>query len=365
MHIHRAYHFFRLSELNSDTVVNLSTHKTRKPVSPGLTAQAGALLRCLCRAAVRPRGHTTAHRAARHAGVMRNSSSSHGARTLWLLLLRAMCSLPATCASKQPPLPPPTAHAFSLGEEAYPLARCLDGSAAAYYYSPGAERTKWLIFHEGGGFCTDIDDCALRAQTYLGSTAGDAARMTLTDPYFSLDPDANPLLHNFSKVYVRYCDGAYYSGDRRQPLRVNGSRELYFRGRFISEALIQDLATRHGLGDATSVVMSGCSAGAIRIFAHIDQLAALLRGVAPSLRRVVGFPDSGFYMDLDIFTPLKHFVVAPSGQNATAVRSAPPPQSTPPTQPCPTPFWLLRNAHCGSCSRRRAPRGTRARRRSA
>ena len=31
-----------------------------------------------------------------------------------------------------------------------------------------------------------------------------------------------------------------------------------------------------------------------------------------------GFPDSGFYMDLDIFTPLKHFVVDPAGQNATA-----------------------------------------------
>ena len=34
-----------------------------------------------------------------------------------------------------------------------------------------------------------------------------------------------------------------------------------------------------------------------------------------------GFPDSGFYMDLDIFTPLKHFVVDPAGQNATALLS--------------------------------------------
>lgn len=33
------------------------------------------------------------------------------------------------------------------------------------------------------------------------------------------------------------------------------------------------------------------------------------------LRCSAGFPDSGFYLDLDIFTPLKHFVVAPAGQN--------------------------------------------------
>lgn len=67
---------------------------------------------------------------------------------------------------------------------------------------------------------------------------------------------------------------------------------------------------RHGLAEATDVVISGCSAGAIRVFAHLDALAAML----PPSVRVVGFPDSGFYMDLDIFTPLKHFVVAAAGQ---------------------------------------------------
>ena len=211
--------------------------------------------------------------------------------------------------------PPAVARVFPLHN--YPLARCLDGSVAAYYYAPGSERTKWLIFHEGGGFCTDIADCAKRAQSYLGTTTNDASTKKLSEPYFSLDAEANPLLHNYSKVFVRYCDGAYYSGGRREPLSFNGS-SIFFSGSWITEAVITDLSTRHGLGDATDVVLSGCSAGAIRIFAHVDQLASRVRAVA-SGARVVGFADSGFYMDLDIFTPLKRFVVEPAGQNATAL----------------------------------------------
>ena len=62
------------------------------------------------------------------------------------------------------------------------------------------------------------------------------------------------------------------------------------------------------------VYFSG-SAGAIRTYAHLDALKALL----PTPARVVGLADSGFYLDLDIFTPLKRFVVVPEGQNASAM----------------------------------------------
>lgn len=53
------------------------------------------------------------------------------------------------------------------------------------------------------------------------------------------------------------------------------------------------------------------------MFAHLDHLRALLPGVP----RVTGLADSGFYMDLDIFTPLKAFAVRPEGQNGTAFLS--------------------------------------------
>ena len=158
-------------------------------------------------------------------------------------------------------------------------------------------------FFEGGGFCTDIADCRTRSVGYLGSTAADGPTVALTDPYFDLNGTLNPLLSRFNHVYVRYCDGGYYSGDRANPVpSANASANasappLYFRGRHISEALLADLAAKHSLGAATDVVIAGCSAGGIRTYAHIDALKALL----PKAARVVGFADSGFYLDLDIF----------------------------------------------------------------
>ena len=57
----------------------------------------------------------------------------------------------------------------------YPLARCLDGTPALYYLSPGYDsgKDKYFIFHQGGGFCDSDGDCLERAGTYLGSTSSD------------------------------------------------------------------------------------------------------------------------------------------------------------------------------------------------
>lgn len=233
---------------------------------------------------------------------------------LWLLLAGDWWALHGADARSsdqgRTPYAAPLARGMRLDSSAFPLARCLDGSAPMYYVAPGAERAKFILFHEGGGFCGSIEDCQQRALGRLGSTTADGDSRLLTEPYFSTDPIHNPLLHNWTKVFIRYCDGGYYSGDRMATLPGANGKPLFFRGRYITEALVSDLSTRHGLGNATDVVVSGCSAGAIRVFAHLDAVVALL----PSTAKVVGFPDSGFYMDLNIFTPLKHFVVAPTGQ---------------------------------------------------
>jgi len=212
-----------------------------------------------------------------------------------------------------------SAVAFSL--DAYPLAKCLDGSPARYYLRAGTDSTRWLIFHEGGGFCESEDDCRTRAKSRLGSTAHDNATLELDDRfYFSLNETESPFLATANHVFVRYCDGAYYSGDRAQQPVLSGAdaSPLYFRGRYITEAVFEDLSARHSLANASDVVLSGCSAGAIRVYAHLDSLRALL----PPRVTVVGFADSGFYLDVPMFTPLKRFVTAPDGQNATALLSA-------------------------------------------
>lgn len=127
------------------------------------------------------------------------------------------------------------------------------------------------------------------------------------------------MLHDANKVYVRYCDGGYWSGDRKHPIKYDG-KDIYFHGRFITEALVHDLSTKWGLENATDVVMSGCSAGGIHVFAHIDHWAHMVRTFATKAR-VVGFADSGFDMDIHMFTSLKKYVVDSTGQNATAMLS--------------------------------------------
>ena len=199
----------------------------------------------------------------------------------------------------------------------YPLARCLDGTPALYYLSPGYDsgKDKYFIFHQGGGFCDSDADCLERAGTYLGSTSSDDPANNMYAKYAQengmwRDVAQNPLMHNWNHIYVRYCDGAYYSGDRLEPRTIDG-KEVFFRGRYITEAIFTDLAPK--LATATDVVLSGCSAGAIRIYAHLDSLRAMV----PSAAKVVGLADSGFFMDVELFTPKKKFVV--SGHNGTAL----------------------------------------------
>lgn len=225
--------------------------------------------------------------------------------------------------------------AFILSPNKYPRAKCLDGSPGRYYWRAAASNAssqKFLIFFEGGGFCTDIHDCLDRSQGYLGSTVNDTHHMPLHDPYFDLNATRNPLLSSFNHVYVRYCDGAYYSGDRQEPVVVGAAgHRIYFQGRAITEALIDDLSVHHGLSKASEVVIAGCSAGAIRIFAHIDALSKMVKEKNSNVR-VTALADSGFYLDLPIFTPLKHYVVDPKGQNATALLSPECLETQPPSQ---------------------------------
>ena len=219
-------------------------------------------------------------------------------------------------------LGPTVANAVNEAEavplDAYPLATCLDGSAARYYLSRGdPNSTTWLLYLEGGSFCASEAECRKRSHGYLGTTKRDKSTMSLDEFYFSRDPLASPLLSSAHHVYIRYCDGAYYSGERHEPV-LNGSLPpLYHRGKWISEAVMADLVAHQGLDQATDVVLAGCSAGAISLYAHIDAMRQLL----PSSARVVGFADSGFYLDVNGYADAKKFVVAETGHNVSSMLS--------------------------------------------
>lgn len=193
-----------------------------------------------------------------------------------------------------------------LPAENYPQARCLDGSPPAIYIRRTKSK-KWLLFLEGYGFCYSLQNCLERSHTSHGSTLGEPFHMNLrrNGPYFSSDAYENPLLHDFNWVYVLYCDGGYFTGDVAHPVVVfddpaapDGpslpSGRLWFRGRYIREAVVDFLRTRHGMQEATDVILSGCSSGAITTLFSMN----VWRGLMHWVPRVLAFADSGYYLDL-------------------------------------------------------------------
>ncbi|KAL8513301.1 hypothetical protein ACS0TY_019487 [Phlomoides rotata] len=49
---------------------------------------------------------------------------------------------------------------------------CLDGKPPSYNFFEGSGTgfNNWIVYLEGGGWCTSKDDYLLRSQTYTGTT---------------------------------------------------------------------------------------------------------------------------------------------------------------------------------------------------
>lgn len=151
-------------------------------------------------------------------------------------------------------------------------------------------------------------------------------------PLFSADKELNPLMWNWNKVYVPYCDGGYFAGQRREPIPVVVTSEdragtvkkkiqknMYHRGRWITEALLDSLLgghnEKHGhakMSDATDVVVGGCSSGAISTYLRADFLHGYISRGAPQAF-VALLPDSGFYQEVGMYVDPKKYVTALNG----------------------------------------------------
>ena len=159
---------------------------------------------------------------------------------------------------------------------------CLDGSPGGYYIrrplADAANRSKFLIFHEGGGWCGSDTNCFDRSLTHLGSSVS-------YDPKISGDNiEAVALyayLRDYTIVYAKYCDGTSWSGNVNDPIPVynetSGRNEtIFYRGRRLLDALLDDLLHNQGLDEADTVLYGGCSAGSLTTYLHIDYLRTKL-----------------------------------------------------------------------------------------
>ena len=168
---------------------------------------------------------------------------------------------------------------------------CLDGSPGGYYIrrplvaaansssSSSSGGGKFLIFHEGGGWCGSDANCLDRSLTHLGSSVN-------YDPKISGDNGIEAValyayLRDYTIVYAKYCDGTSWSGNVDDPIPVYNETSarndtIFYRGRRLLDALLDDLLQNQGLDAADTVLYGGCSAGSLTAYLHIDYLRTRL-----------------------------------------------------------------------------------------
>ena len=123
-------------------------------------------------------------------------------------------------------------------------ALCIDGSPGVYYLATAtsdASKNKWIVYFEGGGWCSGnekangrgFNSCLDRSNSTLGSSKTYPATLSMGGNQLSTDETQNPLMYDWNKAYLKYCDGASFGGNRDKPQNVTRSGiivPLYSRG---------------------------------------------------------------------------------------------------------------------------------------
>merc|ERR1711942_329846 len=154
-----------------------------------------------------------------------------------------------------------------LPASTYPAAVCNDGSQANYHHQPGVSHGKILISLQGGGTCDTIESCQQRCANTDLCTAQTDQQMVLVD---TLADQVHDPFHDYWHVQVHYCSSDTWAGTKPADGSTGG---YYFHGKYIFQAVIQDLATNFNLLDATHIVLTGGSAGAQGAIFNCDDLA--------------------------------------------------------------------------------------------
>ncbi|CAI5942919.1 unnamed protein product [Closterium sp. NIES-64] len=162
-----------------------------------------------------------------------------------------------------------------------------------------------LSGRRGGGWCLNFNDCALRADSYRGSSrywpspsspsnlthlmAG--YRMSFTG-ILSGNAANNPFFHNWNMAVVMYCDGGAYMGYKGR--MQQGSKRVFLSGHHILKNTLIDLQQQRGMGTAASALIAGCSAGGQAVAVGCDWMASFL----PRSAKVKCATDASFFLGM-------------------------------------------------------------------
>jgi len=168
----------------------------------------------------------------------------------------------------------------------------LDGSPGGFYYKKGSVNN-WIVFHQGGGWCTSDEDCYGRSQSVLGSSKEWGP--TYTDTYEASALFNSTPFDTWNQVYAMYCDGSSWTGEAAKPVVVKGNN-VYYRGRGLLDGMI-DLLLTMGMSTAKEAIYGGCSAGGLTTYLHADYFKSRL----PATTRVSAIADAMFVLPIPTF----------------------------------------------------------------
>ncbi|URE17905.1 pectinacetylesterase domain containing protein [Musa troglodytarum] len=177
---------------------------------------------------------------------------------------------------------------FQMNSSSY-FPVCLDGSPPAYHLSPGSGSgaNNWLVFVEGGGWCSTVEYCVERKSNFRGSSKH-MPPLSFSGMLGGVQK-SNPDFYNWNRVKIRYCDGASFTGDIET---VDPATDLHFRGARVWRAIMKDLLAK-GMNKAENALLGGCSAGGLTTILHCDSFRSLL----PASAKVKCFSDAGYFID--------------------------------------------------------------------
>ena len=172
---------------------------------------------------------------------------------------------------------------------------CLDGSAPAYYHRPGTGNSEklWIIHFNGGAWCFDERACFERSHSSLGSTKKLPPSPPIIQGINSPDPSVNPDFFDWNLVWVVYCDGASFTGNRERPLIDGSGNTIYMRGKRVLNAIINDLLYNREFKLAEAIILTGSSAGSMTAIFQADFIASKFPRNIPV--RVLS--DAGFFIE--------------------------------------------------------------------
>jgi len=184
----------------------------------------------------------------------------------------------------------------------YTLAKCSDGSPAAYYIDTDLSNVakNVMIYFDNSvdSFknpiqpCTSVDECLDICESYPEACEApiDVTRIQ-NDGVWSREQQNNPFAEYF-KIYLPSCSLDDFSG-ARGPLFGSQGGKIFFHGRHIFSSLLRDLVAKYGIDQAENVVLVGSGSGARGVGHSCDYLAEAIATVneKASVKCVLDSPD--------------------------------------------------------------------------